>query len=163
MTHYDLTPLLRSTIGFDRLARMMDSAFSNMERQGTSYPPYDIVKTGENDYQITLAVAGFSMDEIDITVQENSLIVSGQKAESEDKAANEHNYLHQGIAARAFERRFQLADTIEVKHAQLDNGLLHISLFRNIPERMKPRKIEISAQPLLNTSGVEQKRLKNAN
>lgn len=155
MTTYDLTPLLRSTVGFDRLARIMDNAFSNVERQGTSYPPYDIVKTSENDYQITLAVAGFSMDEIDITVQENSLILSGQKKPVEDEPANEANYLHQGIAARSFERRFQLADTIEVKHAHLDNGLLHIYLFRNIPEKMKPKKIEISLKPF-----IEQKRIK---
>lgn len=161
MTSYDLTPLLRSTIGFDRLARIMDNAFSNVERQNTSYPPYDIVKTGENDYQITLAVAGFGMDEIDIIVQENSLIVSGQKKESDDKVANEHNYLHQGIAARSFERRFQLADTIEIKHAHLDNGLLHIYMFRNIPEKMKPKKIEISNQPLVE-SHTGQKRLKDA-
>jgi molecular chaperone IbpA len=136
MESYDLSPLFRSTIGFDRLMRLADAA----TRVDASYPPYNIESTGENAYRLTMAVAGFGADDLDITVKENALLVNG-KAKKEDEAAQ---YLHRGIARRAFERRFQLADHIKVVGASLDNGLLHVDLAREIPEAMKPRKIEIA-------------------
>jgi len=139
MTSFDFSPLFRSTIGFDRLARMVDTA-SRVDGGASSYPPYNIEKTGEDSYRLTMAVAGFSQGELDITVHENSLTVSG-KAESRDENGR---YLHRGIARRAFERRFSLADHIKVHGASLDNGLLHIDLVREVPEAMKPRTIAIT-------------------
>jgi molecular chaperone IbpA len=139
MDSFDFSPLFRSTIGFDRLMRLADTA--TRVDAGNAYPPYNIETTGENAYRLTMAVAGFSPDELDITVKENALLISGRsKKEDEDK-----EYLYRGIARRAFERRFQLADHIKVAGASLDNGLLHVDLVREIPEAMKPRKIEISA------------------
>jgi molecular chaperone IbpA len=143
MDTFDLSPLFRSSIGFDRLMRLADAA-TRLD-SGNGYPPYNIETTGENAYRLTMAVAGFAADELDITVQENALLVTGKsKAEEEGK-----QYLYRGIARRAFERRFQLADHIKVAGASLDNGLLHVDLVREIPEAMKPRKIEIGkgAQP----------------
>ena len=134
---FDLTPLYRSTVGFDRLARMLDEASSF---EAPSYPPYNIEQLGENGYQVTLAVAGFSEDNIDITMTDRSLVVSGKLNDSEV----ERTFLHRGIAGRAFERRFELADHIHVKGASLENGLLHIALERTVPESEKPRKIEIA-------------------
>ena len=146
MDRFDFSPLFRSTIGFDRLARLVDSA-ARVEGAAPSYPPYNIEKTGEDSYRLTMAVAGFSQDELDITVHENTLIVAG-KAESRNENGR---YLHRGIARRAFERRFSLADHIKIAGASLDNGLLHVDLVREIPETMKPRTIKISgsetAQP----------------
>lgn len=133
----DYTPFYRSSVGFDRLFRLLDEA-QNVENQ--SYPPYNIERLGENAYRITMAVAGFSGDELAIEAKGNSLTVTGKKAEKQDNASE---YLHQGIAARGFERRFQLADYVEVKGAELAHGLLHISLVREVPEAMKPRQIAI--------------------
>ena len=138
MRHFDLSPLYRSTIGFDRLAQLLDGV-SGAENEATTYPPYNIELTGENQYRITMAVAGFSADEIRIEAKESTLSVRGEKkAES-----TERQFLHRGIAQRGFERRFQLADHVEVTGADLKDGLLHIDLVRNLPERMKPRTIAI--------------------
>ncbi|HVJ54397.1 MAG TPA: Hsp20 family protein [Aliidongia sp.] len=138
MRTYDLSPLFRSTVGFDRLARLVDSA-TRVDESTFSYPPYNIEKVGEEAYRVTMAVAGFSVDEIDITVHENTLTVTGT-AKEDDKS---RQYLHRGIAGRAFERRFQLADHIKVNGASLVNGLLDIELVREVPEQLKPRKIAI--------------------
>ena len=139
MRTFDLTPLYRSTVGFDRLASILDQVSTAAESQNT-YPPYNIEKTGENAYRITLAVAGFSDDELSIEAKEGQLVVTGRKAEAEDKAT----VLHRGIATRAFERRFQLADHVRAVDAVTENGLLHVDLVREVPEALKPRKIEIS-------------------
>jgi len=139
MTRYDLTPLFRSTVGFDRLARLVDSA-TRVDDATASYPPYNIEKLADDSYRVTMAVAGFAADELDITVHENSLTVTG-KAKEEASAAE---FLHRGIARRAFERRFQLADHIKVVNADLANGLLSIRLAREVPEQLKPRKIAIA-------------------
>jgi molecular chaperone IbpA len=149
MDPFDFSPLFRSTIGFDRLARLLDSA-TRVDGAALAYPPYNIEKTGEDTYRLTMAVAGFSRDEIDITVQENALTVSGKAKNGED----ERRYLHRGIARRTFERRFSLADHIKVTGASLENGMLHVDLVHEVPEAMKPRKIEIGGvEPRL----VEQK------
>jgi molecular chaperone IbpA len=137
MRTFDLSPLYRSTVGFDRLFSLLDGV-SNGEAQ--PYPPYNIERTGENAYRVTMAVAGFSEDDIDVQAKENVLTVKGEKKEVKEEGAQ---VLYRGIAARAFERRFQLADHVEVKGASLENGLLHIDLVREIPEAMKPRKIAI--------------------
>ncbi len=137
MRHFDLTPLYRSTVGFDRLFSMLDNA-GNESNAG--YPPYNIELTGENAYRITMAVAGFAEEDLSIESKESILVVKGEKQVEEEE---EGRILHRGIAARAFERRFQLADHVEVRGASLKNGLLHIDLVREIPEAMKPRKIEI--------------------
>lgn len=139
MRHFDLTPLYRSTVGFDRLATILDQVMSADPGQAT-YPPYNIEKTGENAYRITIAVAGFAEDELSIESREGQLVVSGRKAETEDKGT----YLHRGIATRAFERRFQLADHVRAENAVTENGLLHIELRREVPEALKPRRIEIA-------------------
>jgi len=140
MDRFDFSPLFRSTIGFDRLARLVDSA-ARFDGAAPAYPPYNIESTGEDSYRLTMAVAGFSRDEIDITVQENSLVISA-KAQKEDEEVN-GRYLHRGIARRAFERRFSLADHIKVSGASMDNGLLHVDLVREVPEEAKPRQIKI--------------------
>jgi molecular chaperone IbpA len=137
MFMFDLTPLYRSTIGFDRLARMLDEASSF---EAPTYPPYNIERLGEDEYRITMAVAGFSPADVNIEVARNVLTVTGRKA---DKANGKGEFLHQGIAARNFERRFQLADHVEVKGAEMADGLLHISLKREIPEALKPRTISV--------------------
>ena len=153
MDRFDFTPLFRSTIGFDRLARLVDTA-SRVDSTAQSYPPYDIEKTGEDAYRLTMAVAGFSRDEIDITVHENTLIVTG-KAQQEDTNGR---FLHHGIARRAFERRFSLADHLKVTGASLDNGLLHVDLVREVPEAMKPRTIKIgTVEPGSRPQVTEQK------
>lgn len=140
MTRFDFSPLFRSTIGFDRMAHLLESAI-DVEDVGTGYPPYNIEKSGDDKYRITLAVAGFTGDEIDVQVKENALTVSGKKID----AQNERRYLHRGIAARDFRRVFQLTDYVKVVGANLDNGLLHVDLVREVPEEMKPRKIEIGS------------------
>ncbi|HEX3952957.1 MAG TPA: Hsp20 family protein [Stellaceae bacterium] len=140
MDRFDFSPLFRSTIGFDRLARLVDTA-NRVDSTALTYPPYNIEKTGEDAYRLTMAVAGFSRDEIDIVVHENTLSVTG-KGQKEDEAGR---YLHRGIARRAFERRFSLADHLKVTGASLDNGLLHVDLVREVPEAMKPRSIQIAA------------------
>ena len=139
MRHYDLSPLYRSTVGFDRLFNMLDT--SGGETNDQAYPPYNIERTGENAYRVTMAVAGFGTDDIDIEAKENVLAVKAGKPE--EKADEKREMLYQGIAARAFERRFQLADHVQVTGASLENGLLHIDLVRELPEAMKPRKIAI--------------------
>jgi molecular chaperone IbpA len=140
MRHVDFSPLYRSTVGFDRLFTMLDSLAQ--PDSGQTYPPYNIERTGEDSYRITMAVAGFSDEEIQIEAHRNQLTVTGEKRQEESSSAET---LYRGIAARAFERRFQLADFVEVKGASMKNGLLHIDLKREIPEEMKPRKIAISA------------------
>jgi len=136
---FDLTPFYKSTIGFDRLAAMLDSVGS-LEANANGYPPYNIQQSGDNSYRITMAVAGFGEDDLDIEVKENTLTIKGDKSAEDEQA----EYLHRGIAARGFVRRFQLADYVEVTKAQLENGLLHLELTREIPEAMKPRKIEVT-------------------
>jgi molecular chaperone IbpA len=138
MRTYDLTPLFRTSIGFDRMGHLLDAAMQ-LESKAKSYPPYNIVRAGEDAYRITLAVAGFAEEDLDVTVQDSRLTVTG-RSESEEA---ETEFLHRGIAGRAFERRFQLADHIEVNDARLVNGLLHIELVREIPEALKPRSIAI--------------------
>jgi molecular chaperone IbpA len=139
MREFDLSPLYRSAIGFDRLANMLDNASRNDNQP--SFPPYNIELLGENEYRITMAVAGFENNELDIQSESGSLTVTGQKQEQ----PQERQYLYQGIAARNFERRFQLADHVKVVTASLENGLLHIDLIREIPEAMKPRQIQIQS------------------
>lgn len=141
MRTFDLTPLHRSTVGFDRLFSLLDQV-NNVET-GTTYPPYNIERTGENSYRITVAVAGFTEDDLTIEVKENGLSIRGDR--KVDASAKSGEVLYQGIAARAFERRFQLADHVEVRGANLANGLLHVDLVREIPEAMKPRTIPIAA------------------
>ncbi|MCR9124180.1 MAG: Hsp20 family protein [Phyllobacteriaceae bacterium] len=140
MRHVDFSPLYRSTVGFDRLFTMLDSL--GQPENGQTYPPYNIERTGENAYRITMAVAGFAEDDLTIEAKANVLKVAGAKAD--DAKDDNREVLHRGIASRAFERRFQLADYVEVKGAELENGLLHIDLEREIPDSMKPRKIEIA-------------------
>ena len=139
MRHVDFSPLYRSTVGFDRLFTMLDSLAQPEGAQ--TYPPYNIERTGEDAYRITMAVAGFGEDEISIEAHRNVLTVKGEKSEADKGETSE--FLYRGIASRAFERRFQLADHVDVVGAELKNGLLHISLKRNIPEEMKPRKVAI--------------------
>lgn len=138
MRAVDFAPLLRSSIGFENLNRLVDFATRG---EGDSYPPYNIEKLGDGAYRISMAVAGFSRDELDITVQENVLIVVGRAGDSQENGARE--FLHRGIGKRAFERRFQLADTIKVTGAGYENGLLNIELVREVPEHKKPRRISI--------------------
>jgi len=140
MRSFDLTPLFRSSVGFDRLDKLFDAAFRDAARD-VSYPPYNIAKTGQDAYRITMAVAGFTEKDIDITVHDNVLSVKGQLKE----VPKEIEYLHRGIGQRAFEHRFQLADHVRVSGAKLANGLLDIELERVVPEEKKPRKIEIGA------------------
>ncbi len=143
MRHLDFAPLYRSTIGFDRLVNLLDAA-SGLDGESNGYPPYNIERLADNEYRITMAVAGFTDADIKIDVKETALSVKGEKAAEAEKASE---FLHRGIAQRSFERRFQLADYVEVKGAELKDGLLHIDLVRNLPERMKPRAIAIrSAQ-----------------
>jgi len=138
MTTFDFSPLYRTSVGFDRLASLMSSA--TRQDQGNSYPPYNIRITSEDHYRITMAVAGFSDDDIAITSEQNRLLVSGNRA---DEPEEQGEYLHRGIATRSFERRFNLAEHVRIVGASLENGLLHIDLEREIPEAMKPRTIKI--------------------
>lgn len=138
MRNLDLSPLFRSSVGFDQLDKMFDSAFREAARDN-SYPPYNIAKVDQDRYQITMAVAGFGEEDIDITAHNNVLLVKGQAQPADKKI----DYLHRGIAQRAFEHRFQLADHVKVRGADMEKGLLHIHLEREVPEAMKPRKISI--------------------
>src|SRR3712207_1762070 len=138
MRQFDLAPLYRNTVGFDRLFSMLDQLVS--VDSAPSYPPYNIARTGENAYRISVAVAGFTDADLSIEVKENTLGIRGEKKGDERKA----DVLYQGIASRAFERRFQLADGVQVTGAALENGLLHVDLVREIPEAKKPRRIEIA-------------------
>jgi molecular chaperone IbpA len=141
MRTFDLAPFYRSTIGFDRLFSLLDQATSD---GATGYPPYNIERTGENDFRISVAVSGFSQNEISIVAKENTLTIKGEKAAVET-TENQSEVLYRGIASRAFERQFQLADFVQVKNASLENGLLHVDLVREIPEAKKPRVIPISS------------------
>ena len=151
MRHYDLAPLYRSTVGFDRLFAALDG-FVSAEAAPT-YPPYNIERTAENAYRVTVAVAGFTESDLSIETKESTLTIKGERKPVEGAKTE---VLHQGIAARAFERRFQLADYVQVTGASLENGLLHVDLVREIPEAKKPRRIEIagrtSAQPTIEGS-----------
>jgi molecular chaperone IbpA len=149
MRTIDFSPLFRNSVGFDRVQRLMDAA--QQTEQSNAYPPYNIEQVGENGYNVTLAVAGFAPGDIDITLTERTLVVSGKTTDNEA----ERTFLHRGIAGRAFERRFELADHIEVKGAALENGLLQVQLERVVPEEQKPRKIEISTKS--GAKAIEQK------
>ena len=155
MRHVDFSPLYRSTVGFDRLFNLLDT-MGQPEQSAPAYPPYNIERTGENSYRISMAVAGFGENDLEIEAKENTLLVKGNQKKAEE---SEGEMLFRGIASRNFERRFQLADHVEVRNAELENGLLHIELVREIPEAMKARKIEISPQA---TRQIESKKVKKA-
>lgn len=142
MPSYDFSPLFRYSVGFDRLQRLMDSALERVDSAPT-YPPYNIEAVNEDTYRISMAVAGFSEDDLEITVKENALTVAGKLNGSEER----QRYLHRGIATRAFERRFDLADHVKVSGAALADGMLHIDLLREVPEALKPRQVEIKIGP----------------
>ncbi|SMX45462.1 Hsp20 family protein [Actibacterium lipolyticum] len=150
MRSFDLSPLYRATVGFDRVADLMDRVLTNEVTQPT-YPPYNIEKTSDNSYRITVAVAGFAGDELSVDVKENALIVAARKASEQE----ERTYLHRGIATRAFERRFHLADHVKVSGASHADGMLHIDLVREVPEALKPRKIEISRADQIEATSIE--------
>jgi len=139
MTTFDFAPLFRTAIGFDRFARLMDTAAASTE--ATGYPPYNIEKLGDENYRLTMAVAGFRPEELDLMVKDNTLVISGRPASDAPK----HEVLYRGIAGRAFERRFVLADHIVVDGADLNNGLLHVGLKRVVPEALKPRRIAVNS------------------
>ncbi len=142
MRTYDFSPLWRSTVGFDRLFDLINNEIPNVQ---DTYPPYDIVRTGEESYRITLALAGFMPEQVTVTAQQNRLTITGTKLENRN---GRQDYIYQSIAARPFERNFSLADHVEVEGATFDNGLLHVDLVRKVPEAMKPRRIEIGAGPV---------------
>jgi len=142
MRTFDLSPLFRSTVGFDHLARMLD-ATTRVDEQTFAYPPYNIEKIDEDSYRITMAVAGFAEEDLEITTQNHTLLIAG-RAKKEEPAAQ---YLHRGIAGRSFERRFELADYIRPVGASLNNGLLHVDLAREVPEALKPRTIAVTVAP----------------
>jgi molecular chaperone IbpA len=139
MRSFDLSPLFRSTVGFDRLSRLMDAA-SRIDDNAVAYPPYNIERTGDDTYRISMAVAGFGENDLAITTQDNQLLISGKLGKEDDNPS----FLYRGIAGRAFERRFTLADHIRVNGASLVNGLLHVDLVREVPEAMKPRQVKIA-------------------
>ena len=141
MVNFDLTPLFRTTVGFDRLMDLVDNRLTTAKSE-TGYPPYNIEKLGEDRYRVTLAVAGFSRENLDIVVEKNQLTVTGQTGE---QAEAETQFLHRGIAKRAFRHRFEVADNVHVVGADLANGLLSVELKREVPEELKPRRIEIGA------------------
>lgn len=153
MRSFDLSPLFRNSVGFDRFDRLFDVAF-NSNNEGSAFPPYDIVKSGDDDYRITLAVAGYGEDDIDVTQEGRTLTVSGKVESKAEEGEEQSSFLYRGIARRAFTRRFHLADTVRVTGAKLENGLLHIDLVNEIPEAEKPRQISIN--------GNEPKSLPNA-
>jgi len=150
MRTLDLSPLFRSTIGFDRMTRLLDAA-TRLDDSAVSYPPYNIEVLDENAYRITMAVAGFGEGDLNITAQENSLVISGKVAKSDE----DRKFLYRGIAGRAFERRFELADHIRVAGASLVNGLLHVELVREVPEAMKPRSIKIDTKATAKPTVIE--------
>lgn len=163
MRTYDFSPLYRSAVGFDRLVRQLESATRSGQENG--WPPYNIETTGEDAYRIEIAVAGFSADELNIEAKENLLTVTGKKVAAQgadDDGAPQRTFLHRGLAERDFERRFQLADYVVVKGAGLANGLLTLDLKRELPEALKPRRIEIAAGPALIEGQVEPKAKKAA-
>jgi molecular chaperone IbpA len=152
MRSFDLTPLFRSTVGFDRLAAMLDTA-GRLDEQAFSYPPYNIEKLNDDEYRITMAVAGFGENDLDVTVKDRSLVITGKGNQEQ----NVGQFLHRGVAGRSFERRFELADHIQVKGANLVNGLLHIDLQRVVPEALKPRTIAIGSQAPAKPQTIETK------
>lgn len=151
MRNFDLAPLYRATVGFDQIADLMDRVFTSDLPQPT-YPPYNIEKTAENAYRISIAVAGFAADDLTVEVKESALVVAARKADEEDDS---RTYLHRGIANRAFERRFTLADHVRVTGATHADGMLHIDLVREIPEVLKPRRIEIARTETKQLSGKD--------
>ncbi len=152
MRSFDLTPLYRATVGFDQIADLMDRLLTN-DVSEPSYPPYNIEKLGDDAWRISIAVAGFTDDELAVEVRENTLIVSAKKAKEDEN----RTYLHRGIATRAFERRFTLADHVRVTGATHVNGMLHIDLVREVPEALKPRRIEINSSDTVEAKAVEDK------
>lgn len=140
MRTYDFSPLYRSTVGFDRLASMLDTVLTGDTNQN-AYPPYNIEKVSDDAYRITVAVAGFSEDELNVEARDGALVITGRKTPTEDEDGR--SFLHRGIGTRAFERRFQLADHVRATEATVENGLLHVDLIREVPEALKPRSIEI--------------------
>ncbi len=144
MRAFDISPLLRSSIGYENLNRLVEFA-GRVDGAESAYPPYNIEKLGDGAYRIAMAVAGFGRSELELTVQDTTLIVTGAVATESDAAAEGRTFLHRGIGKRSFERRFQLADTIKVTGASYEDGLLNIELVREIPEHKKPRKVEIGA------------------
>jgi len=152
MRTFDLSPLFRSTVGFDHLARVLDAA-TRADEQALSYPPYNIEKTGEDAYRITMAVAGFGEEDLDITAQDRVVVITGRMRRED----NGVQYLHRGIAGRPFERRFELADHIKVTGASLVNGLLHVELVREVPEAMRPRTIQIERKQPEQPKVIDQK------
>lgn len=144
---FDFTPYRRSTVGFDRLFDTLEN-LAQSDSNASNYPPYDIERTTEDAFRITIAVAGFAENEIELTAQQNLLVVSAKKVEAPDVDGQARQFLHRGIATRAFERRFQLADHVEVRGAKLENGLLSIDLVREVPEAMKPRRIAVNGTPV---------------
>ncbi|MEM9349807.1 MAG: Hsp20 family protein [Pseudomonadota bacterium] len=150
MRNLDFAPLYRATVGFDQIADLMDRVLTN-DAGAQSYPPYNIEKTADDAYRISIAVAGFTSDELDVEVKENALHIAAKKAED----AGERKYLHRGIATRAFSRRFHLADHVKVTGAAHENGMLHIELVREVPEALKPRKIEIGQSKAIEAEVVE--------
>ncbi|ATG48988.1 heat-shock protein [Celeribacter ethanolicus] len=155
MRNFDLAPLYRATVGFDQIADLMDRVLAQDVSQ-PSYPPYNIEKTAEDAWRISLAVAGFSTEDIAIEQRENALIVSARKSDSEEDKGK--TYLHRGIATRAFERRFTLAEHVKVTGASHENGMLHIDLKREVPEALKPRRIEIAGPNTVDTKVIEGER-----
>ncbi|HXW19514.1 MAG TPA: Hsp20 family protein [Roseiarcus sp.] len=143
MRNFDFSPLYRSTVGFDRMFSLLDQ-FAGLEGAAPTYPPYNIERTGENAYRITIAAAGFAEDELSVETRENTLTVRGSKEQTNKVESDKREVLYQGIAARAFERRFQLADHVQVTGASMVNGLLHVDLVREVPEAQKPRTIAIN-------------------
>jgi molecular chaperone IbpA len=152
MRTFDLSPFYRSTVGFDRVFGLLDSLAADSSAQ--TYPPYNIERTGENAYRITMAVAGFGEADLNVEVKEQSLTVTGEKKAAAGETESE--FLYRGIGARAFERRFQLADHVEVRGAALENGLLHVDLVRNVPEAKKPRTIAIATGKAAKAQQLEQ-------
>ena len=156
MTHFDFSPLFRSSVGFDRLMRLVENSVQQAESVN-GYPPYNIEKSGEDQYRITVAVAGFGEDELALEVNQNVLMIEGRKKEGEGEAA----YLYRGIAGRSFKRQFQLSDHVKVADARLHNGLLVVDLVREVPEAKKPRRIEISTSEPATIAGKGAKRIES--
>jgi molecular chaperone IbpA len=153
MRTFDLAPLYRATVGFDQIADLMDRVLADNAGTAPSYPPYNIEKTADDAWRISIAVAGFTDEDLSVEVRENALIVAGRKAREDDGRV----YLHRGIATRAFERRFHLASHIRVSGASHVNGMLHIELVREVPEALKPRRIEIARGDTVEATAVEAK------
>lgn len=149
MRNFDLTPLYRATVGFDQIADLMDRVLTN-DVSRESYPPYNIEKTADDAWRISVAVAGFSEQDLSVELRENALFISAKKADEEERT-----YLHRGIATRAFERRFHLADHVRVTGATHEHGMLHIDLVREVPEALKPRRIEIASTKDVDTKAIE--------